>query len=56
MFVHVMRCGCGRNPEDFSVLTSGSSEFQLKIKESLLISKDKPALNRAVSSLPLRLF
>ncbi len=56
MFVHVMKCKCGRNLEDFSVLTSGASEFQLKIKESLLISKDKPTLNKAVSSLPLRLF
>ncbi len=56
MFVHVMKCTCGRNPEDFSVLTYGASEFQLKVKESLLISKDKPVLNKAVSSLPLRLF
>ncbi len=56
MFVHVMKCTCWRNPEDFSVLTYGASEFQLKVKESLLISKDKPVLNKAVSSLPLRLF
>ncbi len=42
-------CKCGRNPDYFSVLICGSSEFQLKIKESLLISKDKPVLNKAVS-------
>ncbi len=49
-------CKWGRNPDDFSVLTCGSSEFQLKIKKSLLISKDKPVLKKAVSSLPVRLF
>ncbi len=56
MFAHVMNCKCGRNLDDFSVLTCGSNEFQLKIKESLLIFKDKSVLNEATSSLPLRLF
>ncbi len=40
MFVHVMKCTCGHNLEDFSVLTYGASEFQLKVKQSLLISRE----------------
>ncbi len=41
---------------DFSVLCTASSDFQLKIKESFLISRDRPPLNRNISSLPLLLF
>ncbi len=41
---------------DFSVLCSASTDFQLKIKESFLISRDRPPLNRNISSLPLLLF
>ena len=39
--------------EDFKILTSGNSEFRLQIKESLLISLDKPELNRNEKSLAL---
>ena len=42
--------------DDFKILTSINSEFHLKIKESLLISRDKPELNRNEKSLPLCLF
>ena len=42
--------------EDFKILASSNSEFHLKIKESLLISRDKPELNRNEKSLPLYLF
>ncbi len=45
MTVHPKLC-------DFSVLCSASSDFNLKIKESLLISRDKPSLNRNIASLP----
>ena len=37
---------------DFKILTSSNSEFHLKIKERLLISSDKPELNRNEKSLP----
>ena len=42
--------------DDSKVLASSNSEFHLKIKESLLISRDQPILNRNEASLPLYLF
>ena len=41
---------------DFSILTKANNGFKLLIKESLLISRDSPVLNRNVSSIPLQLF
>ena len=32
--------------EDFKILASSDSEFHLNIKESLLIARDKPELNK----------
>ena len=42
--------------EDFSILTYESNPFKLLIKESLLVSRDKPLLNKQVKSIPLQLF
>ena len=42
--------------KDLKILASSNSEFHLKIKESLLIARDKPELNRNEKSLPLYLF
>ena len=42
--------------EDFKILASSNSEFHIKIKESPLISRDKPELNRDEKPLPLYLF
>ena len=42
--------------DKFKVLASSNSEFHSKIKESLLISRDQPILNRNEASLPLYLF
>ena len=42
--------------DDFKVFASSNSEFHLKIKESLLILRDQPILNRNKASLPLYLF
>ena len=42
--------------DDFKVLGSSNSEFHLKIKESLLISRDQPILNKNEASFPLHLF
>ena len=44
------------NIRAFKIMASSNSELHLKIKESLLISRDKPELNRNVKSLPLYLF
>ena len=39
--------------DNFKELASSNSEFHLKIKESLLISRDQPVLNRNEASLHL---
>ena len=39
--------------DNFKGLASSNSEFHLKIKESLLISRDQPVLNRNEASLHL---
>ena len=41
---------------DFKVLASSNSDSHLKIKESLLISRDQPILNKNETSLLLYLF
>ena len=49
---------CNYSPsfEDFSILTTESNDFKLKIMESLLIARVKPILNKADSPSPLELF
>ena len=42
--------------DDFKVLASSNSECDLKIKESLLLSRDQSILNKNEASLPLHLF
>ena len=42
--------------DDFKMLASSNSEFHLQIKESLLISRNQPVLNKNEASLPLRRF
>ena len=42
--------------DDFKVLASSNSKFHLKTKESLLISRDQPILNKNDASFPLHLF
>ena len=53
---HMLFCDHIVSLDDFKILTSSNSEFHLKIKESLLISRDKPELNRNEKPLPLCLF
>ena len=40
---------------NFSILAHENKKFLLEIKESLLIVRDKPSLNRNISSAPLYL-
>ena len=42
--------------ENFSVLTKENEKFLLELKESVLIMRDKPSLNRNIRSAPLYLF
>ena len=53
---HMLICDQPVSFDDFKVLTSSNSEFHLKIKESLLISRDQAVLNKNEPSLPLHLF
>ena len=50
---HILLCDHVVSLEYSKILASSSSEFHLKIKGSLLISRDKPELNRNEKSLLL---
>ena len=53
---HMFFCDHAISREDFKILASRNSELHLKIKESLLIWRDKPELNRNEKPSPLYLF
>ena len=42
--------------DDFKILATSDSDFQVKIKESILISRHEPILHKNETSLPLYLF
>ena len=42
--------------DNFSILLKESNAFKLQLKKSLLISCDKPILNKNIYSFPLELF
>ena len=42
--------------EDFTILFKENKKFKLHLKESLLITSDKPELNRNIYNCPLELF
>ena len=41
---------------DFKILGTSDAEFHVKVKQSLLISRDEPILNKKEKLLPLGLF
>ena len=53
---HLLQCDCSINFDDFDILASETNNFRLLIKESLLIMRDKPVLNRTTTSFPLKVF
>ena len=53
---HLLFCNHSPSFENFSVLTKKNKKFLLELKESLLIMRDKPSLNRNIRSAPLYLF
>ena len=53
---HINRQKCVGNIDNFKIIGSATNDFHLKIKESLLIQKNKPKLNGADQSVPLELF
>ena len=53
---HLLQCDCTIDFDHFDFLASDTNSFRLLVKKSLLIRRDKPVLNRAVKSFPLKLF
>ena len=53
---HLLHCNYLPSFDSLSILAHGNKKFLLEIKEGLLIMKDKPSLNRNISSTPLYLF
>ena len=53
---HLLHCNCAINFNDFSILATDCNKFKLLQRESLLIKRDKPILNRTIKSFPLEFF
>ena len=53
---HLLLCNHSPSFENFSILIKENKKLLLELKESLLIMKDKPPLNRNIRSAPLYLF
>ena len=53
---HLLLCNHSPFFENFTVLTKENKKFLLELKESLLIMRDKPSLNRNIRSAPSYLF
>ena len=53
---HLLFCNHTPSLDDFSVLAHEDNKYRLEIKESLLIKRDKPSLNKNISSAQLFLF
>ena len=53
---HLRLCEHTSDVTNFKVLNHGSTDFELLIKESLLVGKEQPQLNKQVKSFKLSLF
>ena len=53
---HLLLCNPSSCFEKFSVLTKENTKLILELKESLLIMRDKPSLNRNIRSAPLYIY
>ena len=53
---HLLLCNHSPSFENINVLTKENRKFLLELKESLLIMRDKPSLNRNITSASLYLF
>ena len=53
---HLLQCNGTINFDDFDILDADSEKFKLLLRESLLIKRDKPILNRTIKSFPLEHF
>ena len=53
---HMLVCDNIVSFEDFPVLANGTNNFRIKLKESLLIHRDEPQLNKTSESPPLIIY
>ena len=53
---HLLFCNHSSSCDNFSIQTCENKKFSLELKESLLIMKDQPSLDRNITSSPLYLF
>ena len=56
IFDHILLDGHKASFDNFSILLKESNTFKLQLKESLLISRDKPVLSKNIYSFLLELF
>ena len=56
VFDHTVHTGHNASFDDFETLVKECDEFRLLLRESILILRDNPPLNRYVKSIPLELF
>ena len=52
---HLLLCNHSASYGDFSILMRENKKLLLELKESLLIMRDKPSLNKTITSAPLHL-
>ena len=53
---HLQKCKCHTTIDDFKIMGSANNDYYLKIKESLIIQRDDPFLNKNVKSILVALF
>ena len=53
---HLLECNCSIDFDHFDILAFDINKFRLLTKESLLIKRDQPQLNKTIKSFPLKLF
>ena len=53
---HLLNCNNLSSFEEFTILTHGNNKFDFEIKESLLIKRHRPILNKSISSTKLFFF
>ena len=53
---HLLRCNRTIDFDHFDILATDVSKFNLLVKETLLIKRNNPVLNRTTKLFPLELF
>ena len=53
---HLLNCNNTQSFEEFTILKNGNNKFVLQIKRSVLIKRDRPILNKSISSAKSFLF